>query len=71
MQKAVIYCRVSTEEQAQEGYSLDVQERFCRQYALNNGYDVFGVYRDEGKSGTKLDRPLYRICLQEFNRTNP
>jgi len=63
MQKALIYCRVSTEEQAQEGYSLDAQEKFCRQFAQNNGYDVFGVYRDEGKSGTRLDRPALQDLL--------
>jgi site-specific DNA recombinase len=63
MQKALIYCRVSTDEQAQEGYSLDAQEKYCRQFAQNNGYDVFGVYRDEGKSGTKLDRPALQDLL--------
>lgn len=63
MQKALIYCRVSTDEQAQEGYSLDAQEKFCRQFAQSNGYDIFGMYRDEGKSGTKLDRPALQDLL--------
>jgi len=31
--KAVIYCRVSTKEQADEGHSLETQERLCREYA--------------------------------------
>jgi site-specific DNA recombinase len=68
MQKALIYCRVSTEEQAQEGYSLDAQEKFCRQFAQNNGYDVFGVYRDEGKSGTNLDRPALQDLLAKIQQ---
>jgi len=63
MQKALIYCRVSTEEQAEQGYSLDAQEKFCRAFALNNGYIVAGVYRDEGKSGTSLDRPALKDLL--------
>ncbi|WP_205411254.1 recombinase family protein, partial [Mucilaginibacter pineti] len=31
--KAVLYCRVSTKEQAEEGNSLVTQERVCREYA--------------------------------------
>ena len=63
MQKALIYCRVSTEEQAEQGYSLDAQEKLCKAFALNNGYSVAGIYRDEGKSGTSLDRPALKNLL--------
>jgi site-specific DNA recombinase len=63
MQKAIIYCRVSTEEQAEHGYSLDAQEKFCRSFALNNAYRIGGVFRDEGKSGTTLDRPALKDLL--------
>ena len=35
--KVAIYIRVSTEEQAREGYSLPAQERALRDYASNNG----------------------------------
>ena len=63
MQKALIYCRVSTEEQVKEGYSLDAQEKFCERYAKENGYRVAGIYRDEGKSGTTLERPALQDLL--------
>jgi len=63
MQKALIYCRVSTEEQAEKGYSLDAQEKLCRSFAENNGCKVAGVYRDGGKSGTTLDRPALKDLL--------
>jgi site-specific DNA recombinase len=63
MPNALIYCRVSTEEQAEQGYSLDAQEKFCRDFAQNNGYDIAGVFRDEGKSGTNLDRPALKDVL--------
>lgn len=63
MQKALIYCRVSTEEQAIKGYSLDAQENFCRSFAIGSGYKVRAVYRDEGKSGTTLDRPALKDLL--------
>lgn len=63
MQKAFIYCRVSTEEQANEGHSLDTQEKFCRRFAETNDYEIAGVFKDEGKSGTNLDRPALQEML--------
>ncbi|RIK82249.1 hypothetical protein DCC62_00460 [candidate division KSB1 bacterium] len=60
---ALIYCRVSTEEQAREGFSLDAQEKFCRNFALQNDIRIIDVYREEGKSGTKLDRPALTELL--------
>jgi site-specific DNA recombinase len=68
MQRALIYCRVSTEEQAQEGYSLETQEKYCRQFAKNNGYRIVGVYRDEGRSGTTLDRPALKDLLSRVQQ---
>jgi len=63
MQKALVYCRVSTEEQVREGYSLDAQEKFCRKFAEANDYQVLEVFRDEGKSGTNLNRPALQDLL--------
>lgn len=54
--KVAIYIRVSTEEQAREGYSLPAQERALRDYASNNGYEVFKVYADEGVSGRTIKK---------------
>ncbi len=54
--QAVIYCRVSTEEQANQGLSLDVQERVCHERAEKDGYGILEVIRDEGKSGSSLQR---------------
>jgi len=61
--KALIYCRVSTEEQAKEGYSLNAQENFCRKFAENNEYYIDGIYRDEGKTATNLNRPALQDLL--------
>jgi len=61
--KALIYCRVSTEEQAKEGYSLDAQENFCSKFARHNNYRIAEVYRDEGKSATNLKRPALQDLL--------
>ena len=63
-----VYCRVSTEEQADKGYSLDTQEQLCREFATRSGYAVRGVYRDEGRSGTTLDRPALQELLAACSR---
>jgi len=63
MKKAVIYCRVSTEEQAKEGYSLDAQKKLCSRFAKGDGYRIAGIYRDEGKSATTLNRPALQDLL--------
>jgi site-specific DNA recombinase len=54
---ALIYCRVSTAGQEQDGTSLDTQETACRAYAEEHGYHVAHVYH-ETYSGAELhDRP--------------
>ncbi|KPJ55167.1 hypothetical protein AMJ47_01475 [Parcubacteria bacterium DG_72] len=63
MKNALIYCRVSTEEQAKEGYSLDAQEKFCAKFAEDDDYRIVGVFRDEGKSATSLNRQALQDLL--------
>lgn len=54
---AAIYIRVSTQDQAQHGFSLDAQEDSLQNYAKALGYEIFKIYRDEGKSAKDLNRP--------------
>jgi len=49
--KLVGYCRVSTEEQAREGLSLDVQEDKIIQYAELHNLGRVEMIKDEGLSG--------------------
>ncbi|MBA7534900.1 hypothetical protein ES705_27150 [subsurface metagenome] len=56
MNKAVGYCRVSTEEQAREGISLEVQKDKIEKYAGLHNLKLSEVIIDEGKSGKDLDR---------------
>lgn len=65
MKRAAIYIRVSTEEQAEEGYSLAAQERACRMYAEAQGWQLVSVYADEGLSAFK-DRIEDRPQLQQL-----
>jgi site-specific DNA recombinase len=55
--RAAAYVRVSTEDQARNGYSLGEQELQCRQYAAELGATECEVFRDEGVSGGLLERP--------------
>src|SRR5258708_5722113 len=48
--RAIIYCRVSTDKQEQDGASLDYQEEKCRQYADLHGIEVVLILK-ETKSG--------------------
>ena len=45
-----IYIRVSSDEQAKHGYSLDSQKERLLNYAKEKGYRLVDVYADEGKS---------------------
>ena len=60
--KCLIYCRVSTAKQAQEGESLDLQEKICAEYAERNGKEVLKVFRDHF-SGRKESRPILEEML--------
>ena len=55
-----IYIRVSTPDQAREGYSLAAQERALREHCERTGHGVYAVYADEGISGKDIvHRPAF------------
>ena len=61
--KTLGYCRVSTEEQAREGVSLEAQEEQIRHYCDLYDLDLFEVLRDEGQSGKDMDRPAIQDLM--------
>src|SRR5690625_4402557 len=66
--RAFIYIRVSTLEQAREGYSITVQEERLRAYAKARGYTVVKVYSDPGHSGANLNRPALQEMLHQIKQ---
>jgi len=62
--RAMGYVRVSTDEQAREGVSLDHQESKVEAYAALNDLDLVEVIRDGGQSGKDLDRPGIQRLLE-------
>lgn len=69
MLRAALYTRVSTEEQAMEGYSLDAQEEKLLMYCTDIVEDlsVYKIYRDDGYSGRTTRRPGYQEMMSEIN----
>lgn len=61
-----LYIRVSTEKQADEGYSLDAQRERLAAYCQAQSWPVCPnhVYTDEGISGTTTERPQFQAMLQ-------
>lgn len=64
--RVAIYTRVSTAEQAREGYSLEAQEKILRDYCKLKGYEVEEVYSDAGLSGgTIVKRPGFIRMMKD------
>lgn len=60
------YIRVSTDEQAEKGYSLPAQREALEAYALSQGWQVAGVYCDDGYSAKDIRRPALQALLGEL-----
>src|SRR4051794_5432058 len=57
LRRAILYARVSTDEQARSGYSLAQQLEALREHAAREGYEVLEEVQDAGQSGASLERP--------------
>ncbi len=66
--KVAIYCRVSTTEQAEEGYSIGEQKKLLTYECEKNGNTVYKIYSDEGISGKSIKaRPALKELLNDAN----
>ena len=63
--RAAIYSRVSTEDQAKEGFSIAAQCKRLNAYCKARGWQVAGDYVDEGHSGRSTKRPAYQRMMSE------
>jgi len=62
MNRAVIYCRVSTKEQV-DNFSLGTQEKACREYCARHNADVDRVFVEEGESAKTANREQFQKAL--------
>ena len=68
---AAIYCRVSTEDQARDGYSLGEQLEKLKDLCKFRDYNVYGVYEDAGISAKDMEhRPQFQKMIEEVKNRN-
>lgn len=65
-----IYARVSTDEQAKEGISIDAQIEKCKSYCNARGWDIYNVYTDPGYSAGTMDRPAMQSMISEAQKAS-
>ena len=61
--RLVAYTRVSTREQAEEGYSLSAQRYRLEAWCLALGHELVHVYEDAGCTGSNMNRPGFQAAL--------
>ena len=67
--QTAIYCRVSTEEQATEGFSIHAQKDKLTKYAIINDWDIVDYYVDDGISGKNLtERPEVTRLIEDVKK---
>ena len=65
--ETAIYARVSTEEQAQDGFSIRAQQQKLKEYANIKDWSVYDIYLDEGISGKNItERPAISRMIADI-----
>ena len=64
--EAIGYIRVSTNEQAESGLSMDTQREKITAQATANGWKLLGIYEDAGVSAKTLDRPGLQAAFKKL-----
>jgi len=63
--KVSLCVRVSTEEQAKEGYSLEVQKECLESFDKRDGFEIFGIYQNKGISGYAFDHSALKVVQKD------
>ncbi len=66
--KVAIYVRVSTNMQAEEGYSIDEQIDKLKSYCQVKDWTVYDIYKDGGFSGGNINRPKFQKLLSDIKK---
>ena len=62
------YIRVSTQEQAKEGYSIPAQTKCLKSYCSARNWILHELYIDPGYSGAKMERPALQKMLSDIKK---
>ena len=66
--KVAIYARVSTSEQANEGWSIPEQIDRLSKYCESQRWDIYDTYVDAGFTGTNLKRPELQRLISDIDQ---
>ena len=66
IKRACVYTRVSTTEQANEGYSIEEQERMCKAAIESKGWTYVTTFSDPGISGRTMNRPGLQAMIDKI-----
>ncbi len=66
--KVALYIRVSTERQANEGDSLEEQEKELKKFCDFRNFDIHNLYIERGKSGGNTNRPEYQKLIKDIEQ---
>ena len=64
--RAAIYVRVSTDDQRDNGYSIDSQLRILTKHCEKNEYSIIHIYNDAGYSGKDLIKPNMQRLIKDI-----
>lgn len=66
--RTALYIRVSTEDQAREGYSISAQKEKLTAYCASQGWTIANMYIDDGYSAKDLDRPEMKRMIRHIKQ---
>src|SRR5579872_2313827 len=68
--KAIVYVRVSTDEQTKSGLGLEAQKRICQEAASKLGVDEIQTFSEEGISGSTpiAERPILSAAIASLSK---
>lgn len=66
--RTALYIRVSTEDQAREGYSISAQKEKLTAYCVSQGWNIVGMYIDDGYSAKDLERPEMKRMIRHIKQ---
>lgn len=70
MKRVILYLRVSTNNQAEEGYSIEIQKEKLLAYCKAHDLIVVAIVTDPGFSGSNLERPGIQRVISEVEQGN-
>ncbi|MDI3409732.1 recombinase family protein [Bacillus sonorensis] len=66
--RVALYIRVSTDEQAKHGYSIEAQKEKLEAFCLSQGWKIYETYIDDGYSAKDLNLPKFNLMRDAIEK---